>query len=160
VTKRVRVPGVPVDFRVPRGWPTPTDRWIRENALWSPPAGWTPLPGVAPAPANWSFWMPNELWHAYTSDFYGPIRKWNRTANGLGVLWIAATAAGIVFPASLAFHALAIAALVAGVSFALTYQALSARTTRAVLANLAIIADEERAKRLTRAYQLYLMDAA
>jgi hypothetical protein len=160
VTKRVRVPGVPVDFRVPRGWPTPTDRWIRENVLWSPPPGWTPLPGAPSAPSGWQYWTPNDQWSTFTATYYRPIRKWNRTANWLGVLWIVATVAGIVYPASIPFHAVAVVALLAGVGFALAYQALDARTTRDILANLAIVADQERARRLTRAYQRYLTDAA
>ena len=48
--RRIRVSGVRGDFLTPRGWPTPTDQWIRANTFWQPPEGWVPLPGLKPAP--------------------------------------------------------------------------------------------------------------
>ncbi len=159
-SKRARVPGLPADFRVPRGWPTPTDRWLRENALWVPPAGWAPLPDTPPAPVGWRFWSPNKLWRVIAGQYYTGIAWMRRTANWLGVLWIVAAVAAAVVHGSLLFSGIAAIALLAGVVLEIRFRVRVHRITVALLAGFAVVADRERTARLTTAYQSYLRDAA
>jgi hypothetical protein len=81
---------VPADFRVPRGWPTPTDKWVRDNAFWQPAAGWSPPEAAAAAPDGWEFWTPNKLWWQTTGAYYRSIAIWGRLSNWLGYLFVVA----------------------------------------------------------------------
>lgn len=159
MARRIRVAGVPADFRVPRGWPTPTDRWIRANAFWVPPVDWTPLPEVPPAPHRWTFWTPNPLWNTTRAHVYSSLRVWTWVGVAgfvLGVLtrvWAFAgdppremlTAAGLVTFALLATSLIG-------------YAAGHRRLTQRALAQHAVAAAEGRTQRLTREYQRYLLD--
>ncbi|MBN9187416.1 hypothetical protein [Microbacterium sp.] len=158
--RRVRISGLPADFCVPPGWPVPSERWVRENALWAPPPAWRPIPGAPRPPTGWRFWTPNEGWSRYTAPFYRPIRKWALTANVLAAVWIITSIATALQPTAVSLRAVALAAFVAGIGFALAHRALWKRTTATVFSELALVAEEERTKRLTREYQLYLRDAA
>lgn len=58
---------LPLSFRGPDGWPEPSSDWLAANQGWEPPVGWVPLPGLAPAPAGWSWWRRDEVgWAAMT----------------------------------------------------------------------------------------------
>jgi len=59
---------LPMRFHLPEGWPEPSIDWLAANQGWDPPAGWTPLPGVDPAPSGWTWWSRDEIgWKAMTS---------------------------------------------------------------------------------------------
>lgn len=161
MARRIRVAGVPADFRVPRGWPTPTDRWIRTNAFWVPPVDWAPMPGIPPAPAHWTFWVPNRLWDKTRGAVYGPLRRWSRlmfVALALQVLlrvWVVTShpPLSVTSPVS---SALAVAMMTGLIGYLIHHR----RLTQRALAQHAILAAEGRTQRLTREYQRYLMDAA
>ena len=82
--RRIRVAGVRGDFLTPRGWPAPTDQWIRANTFWQPPADWTPLPGLKPAPKGWQFWTTNRTWDIAAATYYAPLQGWMRASNIAG----------------------------------------------------------------------------
>lgn len=159
MARRIRVAGVPADFRVPRGWPTPTDRWIRTNAFWVPPADWTPVPGMRPAPANWTFWVPNRLWEQTREAVYHPLRVWNRLITAAVALHLLLGAWRILgdLPSLIASFAppLLFTAIIIGFVGYLTHRR---RLTQRALARHAILAAEGRTQRLTREYQRYLVD--
>jgi hypothetical protein len=144
---RARVPGVPVDFRVPRGWPTPNDRWVRENAMWVPPPGWTPLPGLRPAPAGWRFWRPNRLWPIVARTHLKRSRTWWAVADGLllltfacGVLTARVHGAGLTIVVT---QALAVATVVVMIAAArIRWQAQ--RLAQVVFASLAAAGRQRR----------------
>lgn len=159
MARRIRVAGVPADLRVPRGWPAPTDRWIRTNAFWVPPADWTPMPGVRPAPANWTFWVPNRLWEQTREAVYRPLRVWNRVVIAgvaLSILlrvWVAMTV-----PPTGVTTLIWVVWLLAMIIGFVGYITHRRRLTQRALARHAILAAEGRTQRLTREYQRYLVD--
>jgi hypothetical protein len=58
---------LPMRFHLPEGWPAPSIDWLAANQGWDPPEGWTPLPGVDPAPSGWTWWSRDEIgWKAMT----------------------------------------------------------------------------------------------
>lgn len=73
-----RVQGdLPLEFRRPPGWPTPTRDWVALHQGWVPPAGWVPpVAGARPAPAGWVFWAKDAIgWPALAERFTAPIKR-------------------------------------------------------------------------------------
>jgi hypothetical protein len=161
MTRRIRVAGVPADFRVPPGWPTPTDRWIRTNAFWVPPVDWTPLPGLKPAPRSWTYWSPNPLWRKTRSAAYRAHRIFARVT---GILLLVVLAAGWAARAADAPAPALVSLAIVGLTLALAgligYLATYTFATDRALAHHALLAAEGRTQRLTREYQRYLLDVA
>lgn len=157
--RRIRVAGVRGDFRAPRGWPTPTDDWIRANTFWQPPAGWTPLPGLKPAPKNWRFWTTNKTWDVAATNYYAPLQGWMRAFNIAAFATTATLIAAFVahLPvlrvAALLFFAIAFTCLV-------VFHVRKKRMTAELLTHFTRGAERARAERLAREYQRYLMDAS
>jgi len=159
VARTIRVAGVPGDFRVPRGWPVPTDRWIRTNAFWVPPEGWTPTPGLRPAPKGWGFWRVNSLWLKTSGHLYKRARAWSSCSFAAVVIALAARVVSSL--ADLEVLAIvAIAALLVALALQVTYLISYIRITRRALRDCAEMAEESRHRRLTREYQRYLLDTA
>ena len=158
--RKVRVPGVPADFRVPPGWPTPTDRWVRANTFWQPPAGWAPLPDTPAAPDGWRYWDPNPEWDRRYAANYRDIAVWARVPNVLAVVWLLIVVAGFFAPEVVALAILGWLALLAAFGCLIVHEVLRRRITRRALAYLAGVAADARGKNLIREYQRYLMDAA
>ena len=159
MTRRIRVGGVPADFRVPRGWPVPTDRWVRTNALWIPPVGWTPLPGLEPAPRNWRYWSPNPLWHKTRGHVYRVPRMWGHV-GGIALLGSAATrwwAHAAQVPDAVV-TSLGILSTTVVFASLIGYISTHRSATHRALVRHAIGAAEGRTERLTREYQRYLLD--
>ena len=155
-SKRIRVPGVPADFCVPPGWPSPTDKWIRDNALWQPPAGWTPVPNAAAAPPEWRYWVPNRLWSQTTGAYYRSIAIWARLSNWSAALWLVAFAASAFFGFSPMLRIIGLSAVAASVALFIVHESLKVRISKKLLAQFAIVAQHGRQQRLTREYQRYL----
>lgn len=156
----IRVPGIPADLRIPRHWPTPTDKWVRDNAFWHPPAGWTPVPGKDPAPEGWTYWVANPLWSRAMAPHFRAIAALRRVANGLCVVWVAALIASPFLGYPPPLRALGLLAMLAcSISF-ISYEVLRARTTKRLLQEFAVLAHRGRAERLTSEYQRYLTAVA
>jgi hypothetical protein len=158
--RKVRVPGVPADFRVPPGWPTPTDRWVRANTFWQPPAGWAPLPDTPAAPDGWRYWDPNPEWDRRYAANYRHIAVWGRVPNVLAVVWLLLVVASFFAPEVVAFALLGWLALLAAFGCLVVHEVLRRRITKRALTYLAGVAADARGKNLIREYQRYLMDAA
>jgi hypothetical protein len=160
LAQRIRLPGLAADFHVPRGWPTPTDRWVRENLFWQPPHAWTPRPGLKAAPAAWRFWLPNDNWRATSSRHYRTVTVWLKASSwlGLGFLVVSTISALLGFPTGL--RVLAILTVLACAVCVATHEVLRRRMTRRVLEALEAVAERERTQRLTREYQQYLRATA
>jgi hypothetical protein len=154
------VPGVPADFRVPPGWPTPTDRWVRANTFWQPPAGWAPLPDTPAAPDGWRYWDPNPEWDRRYAANYRHIAVWGRVPNVLAVVWLLLVVASFFAPEVVAFALLGWLALLAAFGCLVVHEVLRRRITKRALTYLAGVAADARGKNLIREYQRYLMDAA
>lgn len=156
--RRIRVADVRGDFLTPRGWPTPTDEWISENTFWQPPEGWTPLPGLKPAPSGWRFWTPNKEWDEAAKSYYSPIRGWMWASNVAAIACIAAYVAARVLQipllqlASVLFLALGIVCLIA-------FRVRKRRMTAELFVHVTNGAQRNRDERLAREYQRYLVDA-
>jgi hypothetical protein len=153
---RIRAAGVPADFRVPRGWPTPTDKWVRDNAFWQPPAGWSPTRATAAAPEGWEFWTPNKLWWRTTGAYYRPIAIWGRLSNWLGLLWLATLVGSALFGFSPMLRLVGFSAALASITLLIVHESLKARLSKRLLAEFAVVAQRGRHDRLTRDYQRYL----
>jgi len=157
--RRIRVAGVRGDFRTPPGWPTPTDHWIRANTFWQPPAGWTPLPGLKPAPKDWQFWTTNKTWDVASAKYYAPLNGWMRSFN------IAAFASTATFMAAviLRLPELRLAAMlfsVIAVTCLVVFHVRRTRMTKELMTHVTRGAERARAERLAREYQRYLVDAS
>ena len=156
--RRIRVAGVRGDFLTPRGWPTPTDHWIRANTFWQPPPGWVPVPGLPPAPDGWRFWTTNKTWDAAAAKHYAPLNAWMRAFTiAAFATWatpIAASAAQLpaLRPAGVAFALIAVICLT-------VHTVKRRRLTKKLLAHATSDAERVRNERLAREYQRYLMDA-
>ena len=157
--RRIRVAGVRGDFRTPPGWPTRTDQWIRANTFWNPPAGWTPLPGLEPAPKDWRFWTTNKTWDAGATRYYAPLKGWMRSFN-------MASFAGIVTFVTAAVTHLVELRLAGLLFFVIAFTCLVVhrvrrrRMTEELLAHATRGAERARSERLAREYQRYLVDAS
>jgi hypothetical protein len=161
--RRIRVAGVTADFRVPRGWPTPTDRWVRENAFWQPPTGWAPIDGLRPAPPGWQFWQPNPAWRGVAGRYLEPARMWMRASTWFAAASVVVGLATLLLPVNgipvapsgwltvLVACAFLCAIVALGVRRRLMSRALTALTD---------MAEQSRTERLVKAYQRYLLDAA
>lgn len=155
--RRIRVAGVPADFRLPRGWPTPSDRWVRDNAFWEPPPGWTPQPSLPAAPADWRFWTPNTLWSRTMWRHFHSIAPWIRVSNWLTYTWLFSMCVVTPILQSPRWMAVIMITLAAGaLACFFVYEVLKARITKQVLVQFAVIAQRDRQQRLTREYQHYL----
>lgn len=154
------MPGVPADFRVPPGWPTPTDRWVRANTFWQPPAGWVPLPDTRPAPGGWRYWDPNPEWDRRYAANYRDIAVWGWVPNVLAVVWLLIVVASFFAPEVAALAILGWLALLAAFGCLIVHEVLRRRITQRALTYLAGVAADARGKNLIREYQRYLMDAA
>lgn len=152
----MRVAGVPADFRVPRGWPTPTDQWVRANALWQPPIGWSPPQTSTPAPEGWEFWSPNKLWWQTTGAYYRPLAVWRRLSNGLGAVFIVTGLASAIIGPSPMLRLVAYSAALASLALLVVHEVLKARLSKRLLAQFAAVAQRGRTDRLTHEYQRYL----
>lgn len=155
-SKRIRVPGIPADFRVPPGWPSPTDKWIRDNALWQPPQGWIPVANAIAAPPEWRYWVPNKLWAQTTGAHYRAIGIWARFSNACAALWLVAFAASAFFGSSPILRIIGWSAAIAWLALLIVHESLKARMSKKLLAQFAIVAQHGRQQRLTREYQRYL----
>lgn len=153
---RIRVAGVPADFRVPTGWSTPTDRWVRDNAFWQPPTGWSPAPGTPAAPVGWEFWSPNKLWWQTTGAYYRSIAIWRRLSNWLAIVFLAALISAAFVGPSPILAAVRLSAALASIALLIVHESLKARLTKKLLAEFAVVAQRGRHDRLTREYQRYL----
>ncbi|BDV31254.1 hypothetical protein [Microbacterium terricola] len=157
--RRIRVSGVRGDFRTPPGWPTPTDNWIRANTFWQPPAEWTPLPGLKPAPKGWQFWTTNRTWDNAATKYYAPLNGWMRVFN------IAAFASTATFIAAFIAH-IPVLGLAAMLLFVFAFACLVVvhvrrrRMTAELITHATRGAERARAERLAREYQRYLVDAS
>nr|WP_274636519.1 hypothetical protein [Microbacterium bovistercoris] len=158
--RRIRVPGVAADFRVPPGWTTPTDQWIRENAFWRPPAEWTPRDGLPLAPADWVFWLPNTHWYATGTSMYRGVMRWQTSAAWLALASILVTTASAFLSAFPLVRLAGTALGAAMLACLIVYTVLRARTTRRLFRQLESEADRRRSQRLTREYQRYLVTSA
>lgn len=148
--------GVPADFRVPRGWPTPTDKWIRENAFWQPPPGWSPTPTATAAPDGWEFWTPNKLWWQTTGASYQSITLWGRLSNWLGYLFLVTLIGSAFIGPSPMLRLVGYSAALASIALLIVHESLKARLSKRLLAQFAVVAQRGRQERLTREYQRYL----
>lgn len=157
--RRIRVAGVRGDFRTPPGWPTPTDHWIRANTFWTPPAGWTPLPGLKPAPHDWRFWTTNKTWDVAATKYYAPLNGWMRAFHMAAFASTATFIAAVItrLPelrlAAMLFFAMAFACLV-------VHQVRRRRMTAELMTHVTRGAERARAERLAREYQRYLLDTS
>ncbi len=154
--RRVRVPGVPADFRVPAGWPTPTDRWLRDNAFWQPPPGWTPRPTLRPAPSHWRYWSPNPAWRTAIAPVFRSILPWAQAARALGAIWLLLFLVALWVGLPPVATAVGGMAAVGAVACLVVYVILRSRLVRSVLAEAAIVAERERRERMMLEYQRYL----
>jgi len=145
---------------VPRGWPIPTDRWVRVNTFWQPPAGWVPLPDTPPAPEGWRFWEPNPEWDRRYAANYRDIAVWGRVPNVLAVVWLLIVVAGFFAPEVVGLAIAGWLVLVAAFGCLIVHEVLRRRLTNRGLAQLAGVAAEARGKYLIREYQRYLMGTA
>lgn len=154
--RRVRVPGVPADFRVPVGWPTPVDRWLRDNAFWQPPPGWTPRPALRPAPKHWQYWSPNPAWRTAAAPVFRSIRPWAQAASALGTVWLLLLLVALLVGLPLVAITIGGMAAVGAVACLVVYAILRSRLVRRVMAEAAIVAERERRERMMLEYQRYL----
>ena len=154
--RRIRVPGVPADFRVPQGWPTPTDKWVRDNAFWQPPTGWTPLPSLPAAPENWVYWAPNRLWNQSMSGHFRSIAVWARASNWLGLVWLITLVAGPLIGYSPLLRVFGLTAGLTALALAVLHEGMKSRRTKRLMTEFAILAQRGRHERLIREYQRYL----
>ena len=153
--RRVRVPGVPVDFRVPVGWPTPTDRWVQDNAFWRPSPGWTPRPGLQPAPKGWRYWSPNPGWRNATTPVYRSIRPWARASAIVGALSLIVVVLSLFAEISGVAQALGWTFGVVAATSVAIYGMLRRRLTRVLMVEAAAVAEQARWQRMVREYQRY-----
>lgn len=157
--RRIRVAGVRGDFRTAPGWPTPTDHWIRANTFGTPPAGWTPLPGLKPAPHDWRFWTTNKTWDVAATKYYAPLNGWMRAFHMAAFASTATFIAAVLtrLPelrlAAMLFFAMALACLV-------VHQVRRRRMTAELMTHVTRGVERARAERLAREYQRYLVDAS
>ena len=154
--RRIRVPGVPADFRVPRGWPTPTDKWVRDNAFWHPPADWTPLPSLPAAPDSWVYWVPNKLWNKSMGGHFRSIAVWASASNWLGLVWLITLVAGPLIGYSPLLRVFGLTAGLASLALAVLHEGMKSRRTKRLITEFAIVAHRGRHERLIREYQRYL----
>ena len=157
--RRIRVHGVHADFITPRGWPTPTDAWIRANGFWQPPADWAPLPGLRSAPEGWRFWALNTEGERASASLLRPVTVWSRLGTWavLGFLSFGLLSALLHEP-MLRWGSVA-SAIAVTTSLVITLSTYVKRR-RFLRAKLAEAGAEQRAERLTKAYQSYLRDAS
>lgn len=148
--------GVPADFRVPRGWATPTDTWVRDNAFWMPPADWSPTPSTPAAPEGWEFWTPNKLWWQTTGAYYQSIAIWGRLSNWLAIAFLAMLIGAVFIGPSPLLTSLRLSAALASIALLIVHETLKARLTRKLLAEFGVLAQRGRQERLIREYQRYL----
>ncbi|MGB3414004.1 MAG: hypothetical protein WBA28_04750 [Microbacteriaceae bacterium] len=117
----------PLRFNKPPHWPTPTVEWEVLNLGWIPPIGWAPLPGVRPAPSEWTFWVHNEPdWTEYAREVRAPYVKKFWIWAGIAILGIVLTTSSlsntnsgpaVIFVGAIIFGALrAIIALVMAIA--------------------------------------------
>lgn len=158
--RRIRVNGVPADFRVPRGWPTPTDKWVRENAFWRPPPGWTPRPSLRAAPDSWVYWVPNNLWSQVTGNYFRSIAVWARISTVLALVYLVTMIAGPLIGYSPLLRGVGFAAAAISVMLLVVHAAMKARMSKRLLTRFAIDAQLIRHDRLVREYQRYLVAVA
>ncbi|WP_426320726.1 hypothetical protein [Microbacterium sp. E-13] len=151
---------MPADFRVPTGWATPTNKWVRDNALWVPPEDWSPTPGTPAAPAGWQFWAPNKLWWQTTGAYYRSIAIWARLSNWLGLVFLATLISTAFIGPSPLLALVRVAAALASITLLIVHESLKARLTKKLLAQFAVLAHNGRQERLTREYQRYLTAVA
>ena len=159
-SRRIRVPGVPGDFRVPPGWPTPTDRWVRENVFWDPPADWRPLAGLRPAPPGWLFWEPNAMFMRLEAEHFRPIAVWSRLSAGLLVLWIVALIADQLLGYPLALRAVALTAVLGALVCRGIHAILQSLIRQGLTAEFAFVADRARTERMSIEYVRYRLAVA
>ena len=158
---KVRIPGLAADFRVPRGWPVPTDSWLRSNAFWDPPEGWVPLPGLPRAPAGWRFWQPNDQWQRGNPALYRPTLIWLRASSVLGWLFLATLASSALLRlggTDVVLWPVGVALLAAGSMCFVAGEVIRGRITRSAMVQIAVLAAAERERRLVREYQRYLRE--
>lgn len=156
-SRRIRIRGVAADFRVPRGWPTPTERWIRENVFWTPPEAWMPRPDLSPAPIGWNFWLPNKHWYAITARMYRGLNRWLHVAAWLFVLRVVVGTVVAFIGSSPLTQAIGVSFGLAAIVCVVTHSILRARMTRRLLRGAEELAARQRSERLVREYQHYLV---
>jgi len=122
-----------------------------------PPTGWTPKPGLKPAPKNWQFWLPNDQWKASSVALYRSIQHWLHAAGGTALVAIiaAAVAAAFGFPPYLLL--LAALCLFATVVLLGIHRVRRQRLTRNAFEALGSKAERARNERLVSEYKSYLL---
>ena len=136
----------------------PTDRWVRANTFWEPPAGWVPISAIPPAPEGWRFWAPNPEWdRRYAADYHG-IAIWGRIPNALAVVWLLTIVASFFAPENAPLAMAAWLVLAAAFACLIVHEVLRRRITRRAMASLAGVAADARGKYLIREYQRYLVE--
>lgn len=144
---------------MPPGWPIPTDKWIRENALWRPSTGWAPHTNVSPAPAGWRFWVPNSLWWRANSRHFRSIDWMAPLASAGGYLFLVL----VILGALLELPEVRLAAWgigLASVTLLVAHESVKSRRSARLLAEMASVAEKGREGRLKREYQHYLRATA
>lgn len=154
--KRIRVSGVPADFRVPPGWPTPTDKWIRDNAFWQPPKGWTPIEKARAAPEGWRFWAPNELWQRSIGGRLRSVALLRTIANWLALVWLATLVVAFMLDYPPVLAVVGLTAAFSAFGLVIASEVLRTRKSKRLIAEFAVVAERGRRDRLTREYQRYL----
>lgn len=129
-------PTPPFRFRPPRGWPTPSDEWTDLYQGAEPTPGWTPGPGVAPAPPTWAFWRSEarSFW-SYMPDGSRRLRLVQRVAAPVlfasVVAVIVLTGLGAVVAAALVLVPL-VAAIAVVLVTGVRHAELAARTAASI----------------------------
>jgi hypothetical protein len=141
---------------VPPGWPTPTDKWIRDNAFWQPPTGWTPIEKVRAAPEGWQFWTTNKLWQRSIGDRLRSVVILRRIANWLALIWLATLVAAFLLDYPPLLRLVGFAAALSAFGLVVVSEVLRARKSKRLIAEFAVVAERGRRDRLTREYQRYL----
>lgn len=147
--------GVGADFLVPHGWPAPTDRWIRINALWQPPPGWTPLPDLPSAADGWRFWSPNRAWHVVNASAYAHLGGWVHATTGALLAGFAGAAAARLLDLPL-LYLVAAGALLVALGCRVVHAVQRRRLTAVLFAAATFGAEHARRNRLVADYQRYL----
>lgn len=143
----VAADGAPLSFRVPPGWPAPSEMWVYLNQAWMPPtAAWVPRANVPAPPLDWEYWAPTPVFDELRREVAARHR---RRVVGAG------TISALLFIVGFTVPVMFFGAFWAGwvCSKELRAMAKSAATARTMIR---MNADEERPKALRVFYEAYL----
>lgn len=114
------------------------------------------MPGLAAAPSQWRYWVPNKLWAQTTGAYYASIAVWTRLSNWCAAVWLVALVGAAFFGVSPMLRIVAWSAAAASLALLIVHESLKARMSKRLLAQFAVVAQRGRQQRLTREYQRYL----